>query len=70
MGGRRAWSEECGEKVSAETKVSMLERWAGGQKPLFKTLSERAMHSIMSPERYAWMPSAGMLIAEPGGRVM
>ena len=44
----------------AEVKSSIESRSARGQKPVFSTLSERAIHSTMSPDRYACGASAGM----------
>jgi hypothetical protein len=50
-GLRMASAAEFGEKVMAFEKSSTESRSARGQNPVFKTLSERAMHSTMSPER-------------------
>lgn len=46
-----AWEGESGENVKAAVKSSIESLSARGQKPVFRTLSERAMHSTMSPER-------------------
>lgn len=68
--GNSAASWSCGLKVRADVNSSMLSLLARGQKPVFRTLSDRAMHSRISPDSQAWILSAGTQTAWPGSNVM
>jgi len=51
VGLRIASVRDLGEKVRAAVKTKIESRSRGRQKPVLRTSSERAMHSMMSPER-------------------